>query len=496
MDREAMLQSARYYHDTTSYQRSAMAGGHLDWSSQPEVYKRYRGGRRVVLSREVPLPQCSLGELTQTEISYRTVGGLDLEGLSALLRLTCAITARARYPGGDFLYRSVPSAGALYPCEIYLAPWGVEGLSPALYHYSLQDHSLVELRSLKPGALISRGTLLVFITVMFFRSAWKYRDRAYRYLLLDTGHLLENLVLALRATGRPHRISLDFPDEQVNSFLGLDPQREACLAVVEVGHLEAGDSQLSTTLDQEPCPMPEAEPLAPREAVFPLILQAHMAGSGTTTAPRGLGWMMGELGLKWEFSQELEAPQAWLQGMSYVESLWSRRSKRAYVPKFLDRRSFSCLMGSLPLLDPTPCHSSDQLTAIGLLAGRVEGLTPGFYLMESENRSLHLVAQGDFLGRMAAACLDQGWMAQAALQVLFLANLDSLESLLGSRGYRHAMILSGRMGQRIYLASTALGLGACGVGAFYDREARALLGLNESSRLLYVLTSGPVRSGN
>ena len=55
------------------------------------------------------------------------------------------------------------------------------------------------------------------------------------------------------------------------------------------------------------------------------------------------------------------------------------------------------------------------------------------------------------------------------------------------------MMTAGRLGQRIYLAATSFGLGCCGIGAFYDSEAAALLGLNEKSAMLYLLGVGPVK---
>ena len=60
----------------------------------------------------------------------------------------------------------------------------------------------------------------------------------------------------------------------------------------------------------------------------------------------------------------------------------------------------------------------------------------------------------------------------------------------GARGYRYAMMDAGILGQRLYLGSTALDLGCCGIGAFYDNEARALLSLNDDSYLLYLVAVG------
>jgi len=70
----------------------------------------------------------------------------------------------------------------------------------------------------------------------------------------------------------------------------------------------------------------------------------------------------------------------------------------------------------------------------------------------------------------------------------------SLERSWGPRGYRYAMMTAGLMGETLYLAASALGLGCCGIGAFYDGEASSLLGLNESSRVLYVVSVGIIKS--
>jgi nitroreductase len=64
---------------------------------------------------------------------------------------------------------------------------------------------------------------------------------------------------------------------------------------------------------------------------------------------------------------------------------------------------------------------------------------------------------------------------------------------MGARGYRYAMFTAGRLGERLYLVATALGLGCCSIGALYDWEATELLGLNDASRLLYRVAVGPVK---
>jgi nitroreductase len=115
-------------------------------------------------------------------------------------------------------------------------------------------------------------------------------------------------------------------------------------------------------------------------------------------------------------------------------------------------------------------------------------------MTEMNAESIGLVAAGSFMDKMAHICLDQTWLANSAIHFLFLANLDAVDRVWGPRGYRYAMMTAGRMGERLYLAATALGLGCCGIGAFYDLEGATLLGLNRESRLLYLVAVGPIKT--
>jgi SagB-type dehydrogenase family enzyme len=125
--------------------------------------------------------------------------------------------------------------------------------------------------------------------------------------------------------------------------------------------------------------------------------------------------------------------------------------------------------------------------------GHAEELSPGFYLLETSKRAFGQVTSGSFTQTAAHICFDQAWLAQTAVHFLFFSNPDLLDRTWGARGYRYAMLTAGRLGERLYLAATALGLGCCGIGAFYDREAAELLGLNPKSRLLYLVAVGDVK---
>ena len=87
------------------------------------------------------------------------------------------------------------------------------------------------------------------------------------------------------------------------------------------------------------------------------------------------------------------------------------------------------------------------------------------------------------------------FMTWANAAGVFMADLDANDRAWGPRGYRYAMMTAGRMGQRLYLTATAMGLGCCGIGAFYDGEAGQFLGLARSWSLLYLVAAGEVKGG-
>jgi nitroreductase len=97
------------------------------------------------------------------------------------------------------------------------------------------------------------------------------------------------------------------------------------------------------------------------------------------------------------------------------------------------------------------------------------------------------------MARSTSVCLDQEWLKNAGVHFLFLANLEVIEKTWGPRGYRYAMLTAGRLGQRLYVSAEAMGMGCCGIGALYDGEAMDMLGLNQSSRLLYLVAVGTVK---
>lgn len=490
---------ALQYHEETSYERHRMTGHYLDWANQPRVFKDYPGITSLLLPREVPLPEGRLSDLLRKEGSGEAGVNLGLEELSAILLMTCTITAKASHAEGEFFFRSAASAGALYPTEIYVALRGVEGLEPGLYHFAVRHHGLACLRKgdftgCPPGA--GKTAITFFLTAIFFRSAWKYRARSYRYHLLDTGHVVENLLLALGAVGLPFALSYDFDDAGVNQLIGLDETREAALAVVRIPGKENGAGTAEGPVEPLPEEFRNASRVCGEEKNYPQVMNMYRAGAQIQPGGSENLGMIRELGLTTRDPESLAGPAPWPEVMNHTEAVFRRRSKRNFIRTPLPSGRAAALLETL-CAKYSGCGGREEVyresTCAGFLADRVEGLEAGFHLLDISRKKTAMVRSGDYMEWMARVCLNQAWLKQTALHFLFMTNLDVLDRHLGPRGYRYAMMEAGRMGERLYVAATAMGLGCCGIGAFYDREAMELLGLNRASRLLYLVAVGPVK---
>ncbi len=172
---------------------------------------------------------------------YSLYRSLPLQELSRLLWATQGITQEV----GGYRLRSSPSAGALYPIETYVLARAVEGLQPGIYHFRPADF---DLELIKPGdfahsmaqaalqqQMIADAQATFIWTAIVARSKWKYRQRAYRYIYLDAGHIAQNLYLAATALGLGVCAVGAFFDDQVNALIGTDGTEETVVYMASVG---------------------------------------------------------------------------------------------------------------------------------------------------------------------------------------------------------------------------------------------------------------------
>jgi SagB-type dehydrogenase family enzyme len=232
------------FQQKSKYSRQKMSEGTLDWSTQPKLYKTYPKASIIDLPRPIPLDGKRFYDLLlkRRSIRFFQPKALNLPQLSYLLWCSSGI-GRIDH---SYEFRTAPSAGALYPIETYLIVHNVEGIPSGVYHYAIQLHKLEKLRAgdfreeIALAALQQEMTAeapVVFVwTAIFERTKWKYKQRGYRYIYLDAGHIAENLALAAVDLGLGScQIGAIFDDE-FNQNLEINGKDESTIYLSVVGH--------------------------------------------------------------------------------------------------------------------------------------------------------------------------------------------------------------------------------------------------------------------
>ena len=221
------------YHERTKhhFHRFAAGPGGLDWANQPDPFRRYAG---AALTR---LPILGPGEepVSPAYDSLYTPGAvpsvaLTVRSLSRLLEYSLALSAWKQAGGTRWALRANPSSGNLHPTEGYLLIGGIAelGSSPGLFHYAPREHGL-ERRADCPPELYARltrglaaGGFLVGLSSVYWREAWKYGERAFRYCQHDAGHAIGALRIAAATLGWSARVLEGVADATIDALLGLD----------------------------------------------------------------------------------------------------------------------------------------------------------------------------------------------------------------------------------------------------------------------------------
>jgi SagB-type dehydrogenase family enzyme len=236
----------RYLRETR-HGRERVVGGHMDWDRQPAWFKRYPDAVRVPLPEpRVAQPGTERQDLFEVLGRRRSVREyapppLDLEELSTLLWAAAGVTALQH----GFAFRTAPSAGGLFPIEHYVAAHRVTGLEPGVYHYAVLERALELVRQGDVRLPLARAALdqriaadadAVFVwTAVLERSRWKYGQRFVRYVLLDAGHIAQNVALAAVAIGLGTCQIAAFFDDEAAALLGVDPGEEPVVYMTTVG---------------------------------------------------------------------------------------------------------------------------------------------------------------------------------------------------------------------------------------------------------------------
>jgi SagB-type dehydrogenase family enzyme len=494
---------AQLYHESTKL-------FYLDMQRKPPAYKRYRGLPPLPLPAEVaPLAVPALEAVATTVQTASPTQVFDLTTLGGLLFFSAGrIRTRAFAGAGEVAFRAAASAGGLYPIEVYVVCGDLPELAAGVYHFAPTDFALRCLRqgdyrgalaqaAADPTLAATPGTLVC--SAVFWRSAWKYRVRSYRYCFWDNGTIVANLLAAATAAGLPARVLMGFVDAQVNQLLGLDGHREASLCLAPCGSPAA----LLSLADPEPIPplSVDLDVSSREEIAYPEIAQLHTA-SALTTPEEVVAWR-GALTSRPARSAGPRSPLRSLAPELAATSplgdvIRQRGSTRRFTRELVSFSQLSTILSHATTGIPADVlgPGGSSLLDIYLIANAVADLPSGSYVFTPQEQAVQLLSAGDFREEAGHLCFEQALGADASVVVFFMADLQRLLQCFGNRGYRAVQLQAGILGGKMYLCAGALGLGASGL-TFYDDDVSAFFAPHATGKsAIFVVALGQTAREN
>ncbi|MFZ0821564.1 MAG: SagB/ThcOx family dehydrogenase [Candidatus Acidiferrales bacterium] len=514
-----------YHHATKHTYLSVRANAHyLDWQNQPNPFRTYEGAPLVALP---PAPDFSNAGAFATMAALAGAGKLafendsisgeqahhealtrDINLISRLLWHSMAVSAwkKVGNTANRYSLRVNPSSGNLHPTETHLALTSFVGLDDGLYHFRPDRHAL-EFRS--PGAWTQRLAaaleitsaseslyspadefpLIIALTSIFWREAWKYRNRAYRYCCHDLGHAMMSLLMSARALGLRGGAIAHFCDSRLSRELGLEKSDEAPMAFLV---FPAPRTRAEQTSPPTQAPAGDPNILSAEEIDYELLLGMHRSTILTDPvgpAPANQAPHMSFVG---PTSITNPSPLNPIHDAPLAPTVRQRRSALDFDPRsslmprddlhqlldFATRDWLADWRGNFNATFAPPDRGAD-FVALYLYIHRVQDCAPGVYRWNNSVRKLDQLHRGNVERVAAFLSLEQPLAGNSCFTVSMIADLAGAARAFGNRGYRYVHFEAGAIGQRLYVGAEALGWRATGIGAFYDDDVHRYLGFLE-----------------
>ena len=554
-------QVIRYHIQTKHhFNRYARALGYLDWANQPDPFRRFNGAQLI----RFPLLKADEEPASPAYDSIYQHGvvptqAVTVRTLSRFFEFSLALSAWKKAGASEWALRSNPSSGNLHPTEGYAVFSQIDGLDlkPGLYHYAPKEHGLecrAEFSAEHVALLLAPfppGAFLFGLTSVHWREAWKYGERAFRYCNHDVGHAIGSARIAAATLGwnmslldgvEQNTIAVLLGTNRADDFAGVEPEHPDCLAVVwPFSEMKA-----------------EGLGVKGRKEELPLFLDAGLVkGLSKATWYGKANRLSQDHGVHWDIIDEAAAASWKTQADKLTVSLGVAlyhttphplpltshqllagqiiRQRRSAVSfdgtTSISAATFFHMMRQVmprsdrPQLDrPMPWDGWPYEPAIHLVlfVHRVDGLTPGLYVLVRDPQRLSFIQQTmnpDLTWTLAPGCpedlplywLLEGDARRAAVQVschqdiagdstFSLGMLAEFEGYLRKGGawwYPRLFWESGLLGQVLYLEAEAAGVRATGIGCFFDDPVHEIVGIKERAlqSLYHFTVGGPVEDG-
>jgi SagB-type dehydrogenase family enzyme len=515
------------YHEATKhyFNRFARSRGYLDWATQPDPFRRFRGAPYVELPRDAVATDVSYDALFTRSTD---VVPIDAASMADWLRCGMGVSAWKQYRTSRWALRVNPSSGNLHPTEAYLVS------ADGVFHYAPREHALERRTTLDRGAWRrfagGRDGFMVALTSIHWREAWKYGERAFRYCQHDAGHAIGALALSAARLGWSLTLLPRWSDAQVAALLGLDRDQDFVDAEREESEC------LAIVTADDPAPWRGSDP----DSLVAAARASAWQGIANQLSPDHVEWSIIDDVARATRYPGLSTPTRQLpplddargglsgsrrptptgnggsgdSGARAREIIIRRRSAVAFDPRSatlsIDR--FLAMLARLQPFGP-PWDAIDWTPQVHLaiLVHRVDGLTPGVYaylrdgsvvdewraamrkefLWEHVSDRLFLLLPTDVTWVGNRVSCDQDIAGDGFFSLGMIARLAPSLAEHGEWFYRRLFWECGLIGQVLYLEAEAAGARATGIGCFYDDAVHELLGLSgDAWQSLYHFSMG------
>ncbi len=528
--RQALLE----YHERSKHRinRYAPGPGTLDWANQPNPFREFHDAPQVRLPLAANTLVTRYNDVRHGKLP--AASDFDLHNVAILFELSLGLSAWKSYDGNRWALRCNPSSGNLHPTEGYLLCPELAGLSAGVYHYLSRDHVLerrAAVNNPRWTEVFAGNGILIGLTSIHWREAWKYGMRAWRYCQHDCGHAIAAVSYAAAAMGWQTRLILSAADDEVASLLGLDRQEDFGSAASSA-EMEAADVLLWVG---DPDTRPD--PGCVLQTLLENRKQTEWRGRANHLSMAHVPWP--DIDSIHRVTHKLHTPHVHEShepappypadipphGAPAINLAFSRiaRQRRSainfdgatHIPASAFFNMLVCLMAHRNVPPWNSLASSPAMVHPVLLVHRVTGLRPGLYMLlrdpaglqdmkqamraewlwqktGPDHLPLYLLRSHDLRDAAKLICCHQNIAADSCFALGMLAQLPA--ALNEPWRYRHLFWECGILGQVLYLEAEAAGIRATGIGCFFDDEMHALLGIKDHSwqSLYHFTVGGPV----
>ena len=518
------------YHNNSKhgYYSFAPGPGYMDWDSQPDPFRKYEGAETVSLRQTPPKERPFFSEALKGSLFDSSQ--VNFDSISQLFYDSLAISAWKSYQGTKWALRVNPSSGNLHPTESYLISGPISGLanSPTISHYSPLHHGL-EIRANLSDEVwkkmiegLPSETIFIGLTSIYWREAWKYGLRAFRYCHHDLGHALAAINISSACLGWNVTLANHLSTKDLECILGLVQTNE--------NEIEVPDCLIAIIPNQDLSNFNINEPINADD-----FLKLTWHGTPNILSSDHVEWT----GIQ-EVSENCEKP--------FTESYPNLDIDLEHLPNLLDNDTFSLqkaihqrrsavsmdrktridrttfyqfLIKATPQLNPIPFQSFswEPQVHLGLFVHRVNDLPAGLYfLLRNKNHleelkekfkskflwekpeacpedlGLFLLEQGDYLGASKSVSCGQDIAGDGCFSLGMISAFEKPLTQYGSWFYPRLFWECGAIGQVLYLQAEVSGIRSTGIGCFFDDPVHDIFGIKDMSyQTLYHFTvGGPV----